>query len=327
MGRILIKPRQVVAPPAEAEEKSGGIYFSSEKEHIRFIRSGCALLDCVLGGGWPLGRVANIVGDKSTGKTLLAIEAVANLFRQYPNAKAWYNEPEAAFDLAYAQALGVPFERVEHVEDCMTVEDLFEHLSLVLEEARGQPGLYILDSLDALSDKAERERGIEEGSYGGAKAKKLSELFRRLTQDLRRSNICLMVISQVRDNIGVSFGDKHSRSGGRALDFYAAQALWLAYTGVIKRVVSKIERPTGVKIKAKCKKNKVGLPFRECEFEITFGYGIEDEKASRAFLQTVGILPTALASLQGEALRSAVLKQWFRIEKSVLPARRKYSDE
>lgn len=307
-----------------AVPESGGLYFHSPKENVQFISSGCTMLDCVLGGGWPLGRVANVVGDKSTGKTLLAIEGVANFFRQFPKGRVRYNEAEAAFDTDYAEALGVPFDRVELKEDCTTVEELFEDVTEFLsEEKRAGPGFYILDSLDSLSDKAERERGIDEASYGGAKAKKLSEFFRRITQELKASQVSLLVISQVRDSIGVAFGDKHTRSGGKALDFYASQVLWLAHTGIIKRTVSKVERPVGVKIKAKCKKNKVGLPFRECTFEVTFGYGVEDVKASYEFLKEVGA-PAPRANIPEAELRELVIRKWYEIEKTFLPTRRKY---
>src|SRR5262249_54440053 len=125
------------------------------------------------------------------------------------------------------------------------------------------PGFYILDSLDALSDEAEKARAIDEGTYAMNKAKQMSALFRRLCQEMAQYNCTLAVISQVRDNIGVTFGDAYTRSGGKALDFYCSQIVWLAQTGKIARTVKGIERIVGVDIKAKVKKNKVGLPFRE----------------------------------------------------------------
>ena len=298
----------------------GGLYFSSPKDNIKFIRTGCTMLDCVLGGGWPLGRVVNLVGDKSTGKTLLAMEAVANIFLEYDNAQVWYNEAEAAFDSEYADALGIPIQRVTMIENCSTIEELFNDVDQIVKKARTAPGLYIIDSLDALSDEAEMGRGIDEASYGGAKAKKLSEFFRRITKDIKKSNICLLIISQVRDNIGGMFGEKHTRSGGKALDFYASQVLWLAHMGILKRTVNKVERPVGVKIRARCKKNKVGLPFRDCDFEISFGFGVEDDKASLEFLKSIGVQ----AKPSGDELRKLVIENWYKIEKTFLPTRRKY---
>src|SRR3990172_1731587 len=144
---------------------TGGLYFSSTKTNIDFISSGCAVLDCVLGGGWPLGRVVNIVGDKSTGKTLLAIEAAANCAATFTKGRIWYREAEAAFDRNYAAALGMPLARVSFGDARLrTVEDLFEDLAGAIKSlgVKGPPGLYIVDSLDALSDRAELDRDMGE---------------------------------------------------------------------------------------------------------------------------------------------------------------------
>ena len=239
----------------EENEELVGNYFDKEKP-LQFISTGCEVLNCVLGGGYPLGRITNIVGDKSTGKTLLAIEAFANFKKQYPHGKSYYHESEAAFDLDYAQDLGMPEDTF--LPGGNTIEDLFNNLDKVIKyhSENDQPGLYVIDSLDALSDKAELERGIEEGSYSMTKQKKLGELFRRLVSDIQRTNVCIMIISQVRDNIGVMFGEKHKRSGGKALDFYASQVVWLSQIEQISKTVKGIKRTVGVLVKAKCKKNK-----------------------------------------------------------------------
>lgn len=314
-GRNRIRLRSAEVKPAE---EAGGLYFSSEKKNYQFVSSGCAVLDCVLGGGYPLGKIVNIVGDKSTGKTLLAMEAVANFFLKYDNGWVKYIEAESAFDSDYAAALGIPIDRVKIKDDMDTVEELFDDL---LGLSGNDPGLYIVDSLDSLSDEAEMKRGIREGTYGAAKPKALSQLFRRLVRKLGKQNICVIIISQVRDNIGVTFGEKHSRSGGKALDFYAAQALWLAHIKTVKRTINKIERPTGIMVRAKCKKNKVGLPFRQCDFSVRFGFGIEDVECSTEFLQTVG----KAAPKTPEALREAVIREWFNVERKFLPETRKYA--
>lgn len=328
--RPIVKPPRVRLRLDEPTAPAGGLYFSSEKRNLQFIRSGCTVLDCVLGGGWPLGRIVNIVGDKSTGKTLLGVEAIANLFRQYEEADAWYNEIESAFDTDYARALGIPFERVNYETNCPTVETLFKHVEENVFHADrdpSRPGLYIVDSLDALSDAAEMGRDIDASSYGAAKAKKLSEFFRRSTQRLKMYNTCLMIISQVRDNIGVTFGEKHSRSGGKALDFYASQALWLAHLKTLRRTVEKVERPVGITVKARCKKNKVGLPYRDCEFDIKFGYGVDDIGASLSFLSSTGLrynLPKSPDAEAREQLRKTVIERWYKIEQNFLTNERKY---
>jgi hypothetical protein len=152
------------------------------------------------------------------------------------------------------------------------------------------------------------------------------------------------VISQVRDNIGAMFGEKHKRSGGRALDFYASIALWLAHIETLKREINKVKRPYGVTIRAKCKKNKISLPFRECDFEFIFGYGIEDLGASIEWLKSINRLkdinigPTQVKEyLNGiaemdhkeyqqelEIVSTAVKSIWREIETSFLPKRSKY---
>lgn len=332
----------------------GGSYFAAPKEHILFAGSGCAILDCVVGGGWPLGRVTNIVGDKSTGKTLLAIEACANFARAYPEGKIRYREVEAAFDKAYAQALGMPLERVDFgaKDDVFdTVEDIFEELDAVLDKEPDEPSLYILDSLDALSDRDEMERAIDKGTFGAGKAKQMSQLFRRVIRKIEASKVNLMIISQVRDNIGVTFGAKYSRSGGKALDFYASQVVLLAHIERIKKTIQGNERVIGVRIKAKCEKNKISLPFRECEFEIIFGYGIDDLVASLEWLKDVnrlkelgdwytnyvgpdGKLKKLLDAIESQEkleyratvaeIGSVVSRVWQEIETGFLPSRQKY---
>lgn len=307
---------------------------------VEMFTTGCVILDCVLGGGWAYSRVANIVGDKATGKTLLAIEAAANFGIANPKGKIVYAECEAAFDEDYAESLGLPVDRVEFPE-IATVEDLFEDLEKRLKSKVRT--LYIVDSLDALSDRAEQERKIDKGTYG-TKASQVSALFRRINKRLSKSKLTLMVVSQVRDNIGVTFGERNKRSGGRALDFYATHAIWLHGAQKIKKTRGGIQREIGLNIRVKCKKNKVGPPFRECTFPLIYGYGMEDLAASLEFLilvkKTKAIGMTAVNA--GKLLKkldhltfdeyeeeranvgSAVREVWAAIETTFQPKRRKY---
>lgn len=328
---------------------TGGNYFAAPKRDIEFIPTGCKVLDLALGGGWAEGRIGNIVGDKSTGKTLLCIEAAANFALKYPKGRILYREAEAAFDEKYAAALGMPMSQVDFGKDVPleTVEDLFEDLEATIKEVK-QPTFYVCDSLDALSDRAEMDRDMDAGTYGAEKAKKLSQLFRRLTRRMANSKVTLLIVSQVRSKIGtVSFGRTTTRSGGRALDFYASQVLYLSQTGTISKTVSGIKRPTGVHIKAKVDKNKISLPYREAAFDISFGFGINDLLASLDFLKEAGSLKmigisdrelkeyinetnkadneTYFARL-GE-INEAVEQKWYEIETSFMPKRQKYGRE
>lgn len=326
----------------------GGNYFANPKSSIQFITSGSTLLDLALGGGWAENRISNIVGDKSTGKTLLCIEAAANFAIKYPKGRIRYRESEAAFDKKYAQALGMPIDRIDFGkrDRIETVEDLFEDLTKIIAGAK-QKELVIVDSLDALSDRSEMDRDIDEGSYGANKAKKMSELFRRLTQQMSDADVTLIIVSQVRDKIGAMFGAKHTRTGGRALDFYASQVLMLAHLGRITKTIRGLSRATGVKVKGKLDKNKISLPFREAEFPIHFGYGINDAQSCIDWLKvTKGFKAKDFNITEDESkkilsvmqdmhvddereimglLRAAVTERWYEIEQSLMPKRGKYA--
>jgi recombination protein RecA len=321
----------------------GGNYFASPKKGIRFVKTGCHMLDLALGGGWAEGRIANIIGDKSTGKTLLCTEAAANFAVKYPKGKIRYRESEAAFDQAYARALGMPIDRIDFGDPMETVEDLFEDLQRIVTAAKG-PELYICDSLDALSDRAEMKRDMNEGSYGAEKAKKMSQLFRRLIRDLETAQVTVIIVSQIRDKMNAMFGRKITRTGGRAMDFYASHVLMLAHIGRVTQTIRGQKRAVAVKVKAMVDKNKVSLPFREAEFKIRFGYGIDDAEACLEFLKSinrlkdVNVSPTKLrekiedlAAMSNERfardmglIRSECSRHWYEIEKSLLPTRTKY---
>jgi recombination protein RecA len=334
--------------------RGGGLYFPESSASLRFISTGCEVLNCVLGGGWARGRIGNIVGDKSTGKTLLVIEACANFAALEPGGDIFYREIEAAFDIPYAQRLGLPKDRVDFGEpgQFTTVEDIFEDLQAICERAivrkkngrKTRPILYIVDSLDALSDRAEQERDVDKGSYGVNKAKKLSELFRKLVGKLARADVTVLIISQVRDNINATFGKKYKRSGGHALDFYASHVLYLAQIQRIKAVREGVERKVGVMIRCHCEKNKVANPFRECDVPLMFSYGIDDLAAACEFFKSVkklGVLginkkeiPKYLRRLtklshedyqvERERVAGKVRRTWVKIEKRFEPTRRKY---
>jgi recombination protein RecA len=330
--------------------ESSNSYFTSEKPNFSFVSSGCALLDCVLGGGFPLGRITNIIGDKSSAKTALATEALINFTLRYPEGQPAYRDTEAAFDLEYATAMGLDRTKVDlgdPEKPIITVEDFMREFNDYLAERvkTKTPGMYVIDSLDALSDEGEMDRDVGDKSYGMAKPKLLSEFFRKTARKIETSKVNLLIISQVRDNIGAMFGEKYRRSGGKALDFYASQCLWLAHVETLKKEINKVKRPYGVSIRARCKKNKVGLPLRECNFDFRFGFGVEDAEASVTWLKEVGRLKDAdlnqsdykeyvkafddMSAQEYEKERrklgAAVRNVWREVEISFLPKRSKYN--
>lgn len=336
------KRARIVAKPKNS-------YFTEAKSNIQFVSTGCTVLDCALGGGLALGRTANVVGDKSTAKTGTATEVMINFGRMFPDGKIAYRETEAAWDDSYAEAMGLPIDQIDFGDrenPIITVEDFYKDFDAFCDQQKKakRPGCYVLDSFDALSDEAEMDRDIDKASFGAAKAKKMSEMFRKITRKQEQANVLLFIVSQVRDNIGAMFGEKHKRSGGKALDFYASQVFWLAHIKILKKTINKVERPYGIELKAKVKKNKVGMPFREADFQFEFGFGINDLLASVDFLDEVdrldafdlkkgelkeyrsSIIDMSSAEYAEERQRAAkaVRQVWAEIETTFLPKRQKY---
>lgn len=322
-------------------------------EDAQFFSSGCAILDCVLGGGWVSGgRVSNIVGDRSTGKTLLAMEAAVNFLLKFRGGHVRYVDAENAFNPSYARTIGIPIEssRISVAEDVETVEDFYEDLMKFTRKHTKRPTLYVLDSLDSLTSQAEQAKRFGKQTFD-SKPRQMSELFRRIRRRIRNSNTSLMIISQTRQRIDAGFnfsGKSYSRSGGTALDFYASQVVYLrerlAERKNFQRKIGATQRLTGVGIEAFCDKNKVGLPNRRCRFPIVFDYGIDDVEAALQWLDEIGLLSKAMGtnklhvarrrlekldqsefSEERGRLASLVWQSWHDIESSFLPSRGKYT--
>lgn len=334
------------------DDEEQNSYFTSAKKGLEFVTTGCTVLDCALGGGYVLGRMENIVGDKSTSKTGLATEALINFLmwcrKNGIAGHAAYRETEGAYDKAYAAAMGLPVDDIDFGDEdkpVVTIEAFAKDFIAFVAKCKKEnvPGMYVLDSFDALSDEAELKRDISEGSYNMVKQKKVGEMFKRLVKTAEKARVTLIIVSQVRDNINAMYGEKHRRSGGKALDFYATHIFWLAHLKTLKRDVKKIKRAYGIKIKATVKKNKVGFPFREAEFDFLFGYGVDDVRSMLDWLKEVGRLKDAdVASDISKYVKSMedlsqkeynrernrlakVVKQvWAEIETDFLPKRSKY---
>ena len=244
-----------------------------------WISSGSTLLNLVLtqdgDKAYRFGRIVSLCGLSSTGKTGLAIEACARavkIFGKEHDIKVVYDETEAAFDMEYATKVGFPGDDVEMISS-ETVEEFFGNIMKYGEKLEeDQYLLYVLDSLDALPAAAEVDRKMTDGSYGTEKARQLSSLFRRIHSLLNQKNILLFIISQLRENVGVMFGDKYRRSGGMSLDYYASQIIRLTESGKVKDKGTDI----GILVKAEIKKNKLGKPLRTTNFVWLFDFGLDD---------------------------------------------------
>lgn len=306
-----------------------------------FYSCGTTLLDCALGGGLPVGRVTNVIGDKSVGKTLFAIEAAANFVRKFPEGQVFYKEREGAFDRDYARTVGLPEERLELDEDIATTEAFWHFTEDEIKKDTKQERLIILDSLDSLSDEKEMKRDVGDASYGMAKGKLMSEGFRKTAAPMRQMNISMIIVSQIRDKTNaMPFGKQVERAGGHALDFYASQCLWLYEKGKIKKKIGDLERIIGIDVWARVEKNKVGWPWRDCDFPMIFGYGVDDIKAGLKWLSIASpatlkeIVPEMtkenylrhITKVDRNSFNEILIRTWEEVDKQFRPTTTKYGN-
>lgn len=321
----------------------------------RLIPTGSTILNLCLSdrdeGGFPTGKIVNLVGDSSSGKTIVALSVFAEMSQDpaFDEYEFVYDDVEAANEFPMETLFGKKAaERIrgpgkDGDEPSDTVQQFRANIVRLIRE--GRPFVYVLDSLDALTCDEERDKvdanmdAMESGrkvagTYGVDKPKLLTQILRLIVRDISRTDSLVIIVSQTRDNLNPMSMEKKTRSGGRALKFYSTYEIWTAVGQKIKRK----DRVVGMQCLFKVKKNKVTGKYREGTFPIYYSYGVDDISSCADFLVEAkvwkesrqieappfGTFKTRQALLNAveeegweKALRKLVAKEWLRIEESI----------
>lgn len=273
---------------------TGTIDFVSNKEEelkVKYYPTGCTEVDTMLGGGMGKGRIVEIFGPESSGKTSLAYETMAEEQKNDPEAVCGYFETEESYDPEYARMLGVDTNRLIYWDQRnVTAETGFDILRSVIES--GQCSIILVNSVAGLVPTVEVEKEMKDQNIG-VTAKLMSKLMRVVTGAAAKTGTTLIFINQLRDKVGVMYGSPETTPGGRALKYYASQRIRVSKVKI--EASDPIKDDEGVKIHCSTKKNRlaIGNPYKQCDYYAIYGVGIDNLATLPKILEDTGVMRRA----------------------------------
>jgi len=301
-----------IAEAVDEAEKAELAQLDADLHERELVHTGSVMLNLACSdrwhGGFPIGAMANIIGDSFVGKSFLGLHLLAHAAydERFKDFTLVYDDVERRF-MFDEELFGPKFvERVEAPpkDHSDTVFDWFVNLETLFK--KGKPFIYVLDSLDALTGGDEEERltkmaeGKGAGGYGTIKAKSLSEMLRAIRVKLKNTGSFLLVISQVRESLDAMSFERYRRAGGKALKFYCTHEVWLTRASAITKTTRGLTREIGVNVKAKVKKNSLTGRPREASFAFLHGYGVDDIRSVAEFLCTTKVFTKKKGTIEAE---------------------------
>lgn len=327
------------------------------------VPTGCTVLNLAVSGnargGWKRGRVANIIGDSDTGKTMLALTTLAEAAHdeRFSDWKLCFDDAEASSDFDLSQMFGSKTadrlvcgdDSLDEPQGSFFIEDFYNRTWKLLGKGKGgDPFIYVLDSMDALESKAsmatfeENNRLLEadkdlKGSYGDGKAKANSTGLRKLKAMLKQTESVVLIVSQTRDNINPMSMQEKTRAGGRALKFYSCYELWLAKMKDIAAQVDGVKRTLGTWVRVRLSKNHATGKRIDFQIPLLYGYGVDDVRACEQWLDDEGYFKREKIGdnrkgwrkemrTNPDALLDLMQVEWNRVE-SIVRKSGRYCDE
>lgn len=260
-----------------------------------WVGTGSSLLDLAISnrpdGGFPVGRIIELQGMEASGKSLIVAHTLANT--QKKGGLAVYIDTENALSEEFLRAVGVDVANMLYVP-LETIEDAFEAIENIIETVRKSSKNRLvtiaLDSVSAATTKIEQDADYDKDGWATAKAIVMSKAMRKITNIIAKQRVLLVCTSQLREKMGVMFGDKYTTSGGKALGFHASCRIRLKGVGKLKSGSGKTEQIIGVQTEAQVIKNRMGPPFKKATFDIYFNSGIDDYNSWLTLMKDYGVI-------------------------------------